>query len=245
MPGKFVDKRRIIYNNKELADQTLKRFIAEFSIAKDLVHPNIVEYKYLMKKYEPDNDNYEFHILMELMEGEDMEVYLKEQGPPLMIERVRLIGAQLISSLRYLHACKIIHQDLKPSNILFSGDYEKVKLVDLGISNRLDKTKATRAAAQGTTRYMSPEQLNGKLSFKVDVWAFGCVILQFATGIKPFEEIQNDMSLCMKIFQGKSPLDYALEYNMYDCDLIKENPDFKEILKLCLKTNYKDRPSAE
>ena len=165
MPGKFVDKRRIIYNNKELADQTLKRFIAEFSIAKDLVHSCIVEYKYFMKKYDRDSDNYEFHILMELMEGEDMEQYLKEQGPPLMIERVRQIGAQLISSLRYLHNCKIIHQDLKPSNILFSGDYEKVKLVDLGISNRLDKTKATRAAACGTTRYMSPEQLNGKLSF--------------------------------------------------------------------------------
>lgn len=56
MPGKFVDKRRIIYNNADLADKTMKRFIAEFSIAKDLVHPNIVEYKYFMKKYIPDED---------------------------------------------------------------------------------------------------------------------------------------------------------------------------------------------
>lgn len=46
---------------------------------------------------------------------------------------------------------------MKPGNILFTGDYEKVKLVDLGISNRLDKTKATKAAALGTPRYMSPE----------------------------------------------------------------------------------------
>jgi serine/threonine protein kinase len=64
---------------------------------------------------------------------------------------------------------------------MFSGDLEKVKLIDLGISNTLDKTRATNAASHGTPRYMSPEQLDGKLSFKVDIWAFGCVLLQFCT----------------------------------------------------------------
>ena len=87
------------------------------------------------------------------------------------------IGGQLISGLKYLHDKKIIHKDLKPKNIVFSSDYETVKLVDLGVSNKLDQTKNTKAAQQGTYRYMSPEQLEGNLSFKTDIWAFGLVLL--------------------------------------------------------------------
>jgi serine/threonine protein kinase len=94
---------------------------------------------------------------MELMDGEDMEVYLKEQGKPFMIDSIQEVGGQLVSAIRYLHNKKIIHQDLKPSNILFNSGYDKIKLIDMGVSNKLDKTRATRAAAAGTTRYMSPE----------------------------------------------------------------------------------------
>jgi serine/threonine protein kinase len=170
----------------------------EFCIAKDLIHPNIVEYKYFMRKYDAPSKNFEFHIIMELMEGEDMDKFLKEAGNrPYMVDKVKEIGGQLISGLKYLHDRKIIHQDLKPENILFSGDYEKVKLIDLGVSNRLEKTKVTRAANQGTMRYMAPEQLNGSLSFKTDIWAFACVILQFCTGIKPFEDIKNEIAVSM------------------------------------------------
>ena len=50
----------------------------EFCIAKDLVHPNIVQYKYFKRDYDKISKNYSFHLLMELMEGEDMDVYLKE-----------------------------------------------------------------------------------------------------------------------------------------------------------------------
>jgi mitogen-activated protein kinase kinase kinase len=128
---------------------------------------------------------------------------------------------------------------------LFSGDYEKVKLIDLGVSNHLDKTKATRKAGHGTPRYMSPEQLDGKLSFKCDIWALGCVLLEFATGVKPFENVVSEVAMCLKIFQGCSPLDYALENNNAEAELIIENDDFKELLKLCFKNDYKQRPSAE
>ena len=62
------------------------------------------------------------------------------------IESIKEIGGQLISGLRYLHNRNIIHQDLKPSNIVFSGDYQKVKLIDLGVSNRLDQTRMTKKA---------------------------------------------------------------------------------------------------
>jgi len=92
LKGKFVDKTRKIYNNLELAEKTMKEMFAEFTIAKDLVHPNIVKYEYFMRDFQEATQNYEFHILMEMMEGEDMEVYLKEQGKPFDIDRVRQIG---------------------------------------------------------------------------------------------------------------------------------------------------------
>lgn len=143
LKGKVVDKTRKIYNNAKLADVTCREMFGEFCISKDLVHPNIVKYRYFMRKYDASTKNYEFHILIELMEGTDMEVYLKEQGAPDSIERIQSIGGQLISGLRYLHENHILHQDLKPKNILFTGDYEKVKLIDLGVSNKLDTTKVT------------------------------------------------------------------------------------------------------
>jgi len=47
---------------------------------------------------------------------------------------------------------------------------------------------------------MSPEQLDGKLSFKCDIWALGCVLLEFSTGVKPFETVASEVAMCLKIF---------------------------------------------
>ena len=60
---------------------------------------------------------------------------------------------------------------------MFDLNHNTIKLIDLGVSNHLERTKNTKAASQGTLRYMPPEQLNGKLSFKCDIWSLGCVLL--------------------------------------------------------------------
>ena len=146
MRGSYVDKMRKVHNNKQLAHHVLSDMYSEFCIAKDLQHPNIVEYKYFMRTYNAATKEYEFHILMELLEGGDMDCYIREQGKAMTIQQIKDIGSQIISGIRYLHDKKIIHQDLKPPNILFSSDYDLVKLVDLGVSHKLDKTKATKAA---------------------------------------------------------------------------------------------------
>ena len=78
MRGSYVDKMRKVHNNKELADNVLNDMFQEFCIAKDLCHPNIVEYYYFMRKYDNSTREYEFHILMELLEGGDMDCYIRE-----------------------------------------------------------------------------------------------------------------------------------------------------------------------
>jgi serine/threonine protein kinase len=52
--------------------------------------------------------------------------------------------------------------------------------------------------------------LDGNLSFKVDIWSFGCVLLEFGSGIRPYDMIENDVALSMTIFRGLNPLDYAM-----------------------------------
>ena len=86
-----------------------------------------------------------------------MYQYLRDHGRPFTVEKLKQIGEQILSGLKYLHMKKIIHQDIKPNNIMFNADYSYIKLIDLGVSSKLDKTKATKAAQGGTPRYMPPE----------------------------------------------------------------------------------------
>ena len=80
MRGSYVDKTRKVHNNKDLAQQVLEDMYQEFCIAKDLNHPNIVEYQYFMRKYDTSSKEFEFHIIMELLDGGDMDNYIREQG---------------------------------------------------------------------------------------------------------------------------------------------------------------------
>lgn len=136
----------------------MKLMYSEFYLGKNLNHPSLIEYKYFFRKYDAGTKEHEFHIIMDLMEGGDLENYLAENGRPYLIDTIQEIGAQIVAGIKYLHDNDIIHQDLKPQNILFNGEFTQIKLIDLGISHRLlDETRKTASAEKGTPRYMSPE----------------------------------------------------------------------------------------
>ena len=73
---------------------------------------------------------------MELMEGPDMASYLSDPkyGPPESLVDIKKIGLQILNAISYLHDNMIIHQDLKPMNIMFTKDCKHIKLIDLGMS---------------------------------------------------------------------------------------------------------------
>lgn len=96
-----------------------------------------------------------------------------------------------------------MHQDLKPQNVLFDKENRNLKLADLGVSNILDRTKSTLSANCGTVRYMSPEQLDGILTKKVDIWALGCVMLETLTGFPPYHDVSNEFSISRLIADKK------------------------------------------
>ena len=76
---------------------------------------------------------------MELVEGPDMAHYLSDPqyGPPKSLISIKEIGLQIVKGISYLHDNMIVHQDLKPKNIMFTKDHKHIKLIDLGMSKNL------------------------------------------------------------------------------------------------------------
>jgi polo-like kinase 1 len=95
---------------------------------------------------------------------------------------------QIINALKYLHAHRIIHRDLKLGN-LFINDKMEVKLGDFGLAAKLDFDGEKKRTICGTPNYIAPEVLEGKSghSYEVDVWSLGVIIYTLIVGKPPFE----------------------------------------------------------
>ena len=85
---------------------------------------------------------------------------------------------QILFGLNYLHEQKIVHRDIKASNIFVDSE-GRVKLADFGIARVIDHTMRTHTQALGTPRYLSPELCANKPpTTKSDIWALGCVLYE-------------------------------------------------------------------
>ena len=131
-------------------------------------------------------------IVLEYADGGSVAELTEKLGrvrePPLCeIARQTLLG------LRYLHAeKKIIHRDVKPSNILLNTD-GSVKIGDFGVSGRLADSVAKCDSWVGTVTYMSPERISGEAyAFDSDVWSLGLALLECATGRFPYPPETSD-----------------------------------------------------
>jgi serine/threonine protein kinase/Flp pilus assembly protein TadD len=170
------------------------RFQREAHAASALNHPNICTI------YAVDEcSGYPF-IAMELLKGRTLKE-ITAQGP-LPIDRLLEFTIQIADALDAAHAEGIVHRDIKPSNI-FITDRGQAKVLDFGLAKRaLSEHRApgtieadesvpgqlTRTgAAMGTLSYMSPEQSRGEeLDARTDIFSFGSVIYEMATGEKAF-----------------------------------------------------------
>ena len=176
----------------------LERFLLEARTASGLNHPNICTIYAVENAAVPDGTTQSF-IAMELLEGQNLAEKLV--SGPLPVERILDISVQLADALEAAHAKGIIHRDIKPANI-FLSQRGPVKILDFGLAKlaRADLQMSTIGATKdlpahltspgatvGTISYMSPEQARGEeLDTRSDLFAFGTVLYQMATGRLPF-----------------------------------------------------------
>ena len=166
---------------KEADKEQLARFEREAKVLAQLDHPNVVQFIDFLFVEE------HAILVFELMEGEDLAVFLNRKGP-ISNKELRKMGSQLLEALAAAHELGVVHRDLKPANILLSKD-GSLKLSDFGIAACCDFAgKLTKTGVVlGTPHYMSPEQIKGgKVDLRTDIYAAGVVLYEMATGRKPF-----------------------------------------------------------
>ena len=109
---------------------------------------------------------------------------------------------QICLALQYIHSRKVLHRDIKSSNIFLTGN-NTVKLGDFGISRVLTNSVQAANTVVGTPYYMSPEICQNKpYNFKSDVWSLGCVLYELCTLNRAFTA-DNLLGLVYKIVQDK------------------------------------------
>ncbi|MDE7375920.1 MAG: protein kinase [Muribaculaceae bacterium] len=133
------------------------------------------------------------------------------------------------SGLEYLHEKKIIHQDIKPDNILIAdnGDF---MITDFGISATIDALNGDTGMSGGTRAYMGPERFNGQNCSGSDVWSLGATAYELVTGDAPY----GDHGGMMQAYgNAVVPINQKLQ------------PEVKDIIMRCLDRDPAKRPTAE
>lgn len=169
---------------KHLANSTLKeRFLREARSLAGLSHPNVIPVFESGHVGDPERPYY----AMELLEGGDTQTLLDEHGP-LDSAVVAHIGAQAATGLGEAARARIIHRDVKPSNLGISRQ-GVLKVTDFGLAKSfaIDQRLTGKGLVVGTADYIAPEQARGDdLDERADVYALGCTLFHLLTGHPPF-----------------------------------------------------------
>lgn len=187
---KVLTKQRVIESRE------VEHAIAERSILASVNHP------FLVRLYGAFQTPTRLVMVLEYVPGGELFFHLKKKGT-FDESYVKLVAAQLILALEYLHDMNIVIRDLKPENILLQAN-GYIKVTDFGLSKQnLSMTLGAKTMA-GTSEYFSPEQIqncgHGKA---VDLWALGVIIYELLTGSPPF--YSTDKRAMFRRIVGEQP----------------------------------------
>ncbi|MEZ4356232.1 MAG: protein kinase [Myxococcota bacterium] len=160
--------------------RALQFFLREAQSAARLNHPNIVTV------YDADQQDGQFFITMELLEGQPLHTILRERGQ-LSPSNVLGIARQACRGLDYAHGQGVVHRDIKTANLFVTTD-RVVKIMDFGLAKVLEEVRGATTLVSGTPYYMSPEQVLGHdVDHRTDLYSLGVTLFELTTGSVPFD----------------------------------------------------------
>jgi tRNA A-37 threonylcarbamoyl transferase component Bud32 len=178
--GREVALKRLPDNLRD-HPTAVELFLREARAAAALNHPNIVTI------HDADQENGTFFITMELLEGDPLHVILRRVGRLTARDCARL-GVQICAGLAYAHERRIVHRDIKTSNLFFTRG-KVVKIMDFGLAKMLEEVRRAATVIGGTPYYMAPEQAaGGSIDARADLYALGVTFFELATGGVPYRE---------------------------------------------------------
>lgn len=208
----------------------LQRFHREARAAASLDHRNIV------RAYDVDNEGDNHFLVMEYVEGKDLQRMVAERGPLEYAVAADYIR-QAAVGLAHAHQAGLIHRDIKPANLLVDQN-NVVKVLDLGLARFTGEDKASLTVAYdenvlGTADYLAPEQAldSHGVDARADIYSLGCTLYYVLTGHPPFPE-------------GTLPQRLLAHQKQAPSSIFDDRPDApSDLVDICLKMMAK-KPSA-
>lgn len=180
-------------------EEFLRRFHNESQAVAKLSHNNIVSV------YDVSQGTGVQYIVMELIEGITLKDYLRKKGK-LSWQETLFFAQQISKALSHAHSRGVVHQDIKPHNIILLRD-GTVKVTDFGIA-RFEKNQETRVIQEaiGSVHYISPEQAKGsRINHCADLYSLGIVMYECLTGHVPFDG-DSPLAIVMQHMNAQAPL---------------------------------------
>ena len=179
-------------------EKFVRRFQREALAASSLYNENIVEV------YDVGEDNGQYYIVMEYIDGKHLKTLLKKRGKLTIPEAVDIMS-QIASGLSVAHDQYLIHRDIKPQNIMILEN-GLVKITDFGIAMAMNSTQLTQTnSVMGSVHYLPPEQASGKgASLQSDIYSMGILMYELLTGKLPYHG-DNAVEIALKHLKEPLP----------------------------------------
>ena len=214
------------YNKKKVAVKSMKNVDLK-CFAHELVILALLEHENIPKFYGIIREQNVLSLVFEFIEGNTLDQL--NIGNFTTQQKYNIIY-QLASCLEYIHSQNFIHRDLKPENIMLDNNGQ-IHLLDFSIAKVITNAEFTLTRAKGTLNYLAPEcleqsetsedqQIISKITSKVDVWAFGCIVSWLFSGYIPWSDKYKDLPpIIQQILMKKLP--FSIPKNIQDKNIIK------------------------
>jgi serine/threonine protein kinase len=210
-----------------------ERFAQEIRLARRVTHRNVC------RVFDVGMDGARVFFTMELHAGSTLSWFLARQGP-LDVAAASPLVCQILDGVAAAHAANVVHADLKPSNILLTGnDAHRVVVTDFGLAMPCCAELGCACSSVhllGTPAYMAPEQVTGgTLLDTTDVFALGVILFEMVTGCLPFAG-PTPIEMARARLAGEPPSPRALRPAV--------DPRWDEVIRACLAIEPKQRPAS-